>query len=618
VKKKASTPPVLIVSGGQELLRRRLLNQMMATQRDAGWTIVNVDGSHPGEVRDALDGDVFGSSQTLVVVHNPEKVSLEMLEQHRKVDDPTVTLLLYIEGEPDGRTKFGKLVKTWGDIHKNFPLPSEWDAPKAAEKFLQDEFKSKGLTVTSGLAMALVERVGSDFGMLAFEADKIATLAKLDKSPSVEGRHIRGGMAAIAEASVFPIVDALAARSSKKLVKALAEVRRTSKDDPTIRVSRLIGSSVTKWFQAIFLDSLPPKAAAQELGINPWYFENKVLPAAQRWGKAGMVRLIADLAASERAVFNGALDPWVVLCTRLLSSCLGVVPQKKVVVLSPPMPSPVTPPPAPVVVSMPEVVLPPMPLFFTKTDDQAVVVPVIPEWVENSRLFNERMNVVRRKQREQRGYTSSDDDFDSKVVEYAVEHWLRTQHQFPPAVVDIEVREGGNAGWEPDLVYHGTTHIHCKSTVPDGYQFGYSATLQWSNRADQPTREEVRSGMDDLFRRTHGARWVQDDKLRPSWAEGPVPAELPKRLIIKGTPDKALNTYLALGVWDRTQAEVRLHFLQEWGYLLAHGLVERTYKYQCGKSADPKAAVYLTNIRYTEGLVEDPVDTTRGWMSDPA
>jgi hypothetical protein len=132
---------------------------------------------------------------------------------------------------------------------------------------------------------------------------------------------VKGAMASIEEASVGPIIEALAVRSRKRLSRALVRVRKTSRYDPTMRVCRFLGSSVLRWLQAAHLDALPPKAAASELGLNPWYFENKILPPARRWGKAGTIQLASDLAASERAVLNGAVNPWVVLTTRLLAAC---------------------------------------------------------------------------------------------------------------------------------------------------------------------------------------------------------------------------------------------------------------------------------------------------------
>jgi len=326
-KKPDKFPPLLIASGGQDLLRRRFVAQVREAQRAAGWVVLEVDGAVPGAVQEAVEGDLFQPQETLAVVSNPEKVDLSMLERHHASKDYLTTLLLHIEGDPDGRTKFGKAVKaSWATVHKNFPVPTDWQGTKVATEFVQAEASRLGCQFPAGMAEALVERAGSDLGVLAFEVEKITMLTKLDGVSLIDAKHVRGGMAPIAEASVFPISDALAVKNTKKLLKALAALRRTSRDDPTMRVARLLGTSVTKWLQAVYLDSLPPKAAAEELGVHPWYFENKILPAAQRWGKAGTIHLVSDLAAAERAVLNGAVDPWIVLCSRLVAACSPTAP----------------------------------------------------------------------------------------------------------------------------------------------------------------------------------------------------------------------------------------------------------------------------------------------------
>ena len=193
-----------------------------------------------------------------------------------------------------------------------------------AAGFLIEEAKLHGMSISPALAHALVSRVGADLGMLTFEVEKMALLAAAAGVTEIGTDQIKGGMAPIAEASVAPIAEALATRNVKELSKALARVRKTTAADPTIRISRFLGSSVQRWVQAVHLENLPPAAAAAELKMNPWYFQNKILPAARRWGKEGTVRLATDLAASERALLNGAISPWTVLTARLLAACVGV------------------------------------------------------------------------------------------------------------------------------------------------------------------------------------------------------------------------------------------------------------------------------------------------------
>lgn len=315
-------PSLLILSGSQTILRLRFFRHMISTQEAEGWVIDYVDGVSPTAVRDVLDGGgLFMASKTLAVVNNPHKVALEVLDKHLGAKDYDTTLLLYIEGEPDGRTKFGKWVKAHSKIHKAFPEPTEWKAPEVAAQFVSDEVKRYGMTIQPSLAIALVSRGGADLGMLSFEVQKMAMLAMAHGTKVIDMAEVKGAMAPIAAASVAPIVEALAKRNRKKLSRALVRLRKTTGADPTMRICGLLRTNVLRWISAVYLDNLPPAAAAAELGLNKWYFENKILPPAQRWGKAGTVRLARGIALAERAVLNGAVSPWTLLTAQLLDAC---------------------------------------------------------------------------------------------------------------------------------------------------------------------------------------------------------------------------------------------------------------------------------------------------------
>lgn len=318
----SKNPPILIASGSEDLLRQRFIRDIVTAKEAEGWETDKVDGLEEGAVRDALDGSgLFSTRMSLVVVSNPHKVDLDLLKAHAEVKKPETVLLLEVDGSPNARTKFGKWVK--GDMskhHRGFPKPKEWEAPKYAADFVEEEARRHGKSISPALAGALVKRVGTDLGMLSFEVLKLDLLMDEDEKV-IEAKHVKGTMAQIAEASLGPILDALSSRNEKELSKALARLRATTKSDPTIRVARFLGASVVKWMQVAHLDSLPPSVAARELGLNPWYFENKVLPVAKRWGKSGTLRLVSDLATAERAVLRGAIDPWSILTVLLLTNC---------------------------------------------------------------------------------------------------------------------------------------------------------------------------------------------------------------------------------------------------------------------------------------------------------
>ncbi len=317
-----SPPPILILSGEVHLLRRRRLSAIKSGSLVNGWSVDGINAEAPGALDGALGGSVlFGDGHTLVVVGSPHKADLDVLKAHAAEKDPDTTLLLHVEGKVDARTKFGKWCKTQSAVWEDYAQPASFKRVDEAVDFVIGEAKLNGVTIERKLAHHLVTKNTDDLGILSFEILKIATLARLDGSTSIEVAHLAGGMAALSEAEVTPISDALARKDASALLRALQRHKETTKGDPTIRTTRFLSASVLRWMTAAHLTNLPEAEAAQELGVSPWVYKNFVAPPAQRWGAKGTRNLVKQLAASERALLNGCVSPWLVLCSRLLHAC---------------------------------------------------------------------------------------------------------------------------------------------------------------------------------------------------------------------------------------------------------------------------------------------------------
>ena len=314
---------LLLISGSQALLRHRLLHLLIKANEDGGVRIEHVDAAHPGAVGQAMAGSMFFDGDTMAVVSNPHKGDLDLYREHLKEKGASVVLLLHYDGDPKGNTKFGKFGKGLGPkAHRQFSAPNKWKAPEEAAEFIVWEAKEQhGLDITPRLARALVQRAGSDFGVLVFEIRKMALLASAEGSSTIEAEHIKQGMAELVEVDIGLLLDAFRGRNRRALTNILHRIKLRSSKDPTMMVCRLLGSEATKWLQAASLKHMPPKAAAAELGINAWYFENKILPVAKRWGLPDLTHLISVLAAGERGVLDGHNSPWIGLCCGLLSAC---------------------------------------------------------------------------------------------------------------------------------------------------------------------------------------------------------------------------------------------------------------------------------------------------------
>jgi DNA polymerase III delta subunit len=317
---RAEVFPVCIISGNEPFLRRRFRDGYIEAMGEQGWSLDWADADVPGQLAESLGAGMFmDETKTLVVVLNPHKGDLALYETHSKEKDPDTILALYFEGKPKGNTKWGKFVKAHSKTHRGFERPKDWDLPAYATQFVAEEVLEFGKRFGHpSLPGAIVEKVGTDLGVLHFELSKMVMLADSDV---ITVSNVKGAVAALSEVSIQPVINALARRDKKKLIKALERLKSTSRTDPTMGICRIVGGRAMQWFQAANLSALPPGAAAEELGINPWHFKNNILPVARKWGQPDLIRLIKALALSERAILGGHVSPWIGLFTRLLVVC---------------------------------------------------------------------------------------------------------------------------------------------------------------------------------------------------------------------------------------------------------------------------------------------------------
>jgi DNA polymerase III delta subunit len=136
-------------------------------------------------------------------------------------------------------------------------------------------------------------------------------------------QHVGATIVLMAEAAVFPVLDALGEGNVKKLAVSLSRVENTTAGDPTIKVTRLLAPTLGKWISAAALldKKVSTEDAAATLGQNAWVYSKKTLPPAKRWGLVRLVELLGIIAEAERQVFHGVISPWLHLEAGLLKSC---------------------------------------------------------------------------------------------------------------------------------------------------------------------------------------------------------------------------------------------------------------------------------------------------------
>jgi DNA polymerase-3 subunit delta len=316
-------PPLTLISGKQTYLVRREMKRGLAALRDR--RLLKVPGDDYGAIHDSITTpSMFDVTDTLLLIEKPEKLpSTDVLVEHVQAGENDIAVIIPLEGDPTAKI-FGNLLKVLPDEHHlKFPQPKPWDVEKEAIEFCEQEARSRGMKLDRQGARALVAVVGTDYGVLANEMLKAILYVRGQGRKRIERADLGRVVAHVYKHEAFPVVDALAARNKKRLLRQLGMVEKTSKDDPSMKVCGLLGHSVSQWIRAAHLmeQGYEPKEAAQRMGVHPFPFKKDLVPITKRWKVSELIPLLKGIASVERGVKTGRANPWVQLNALLYQAC---------------------------------------------------------------------------------------------------------------------------------------------------------------------------------------------------------------------------------------------------------------------------------------------------------
>lgn len=316
-----SDPPVLVISGACSAPRERFLSKFVSTMQASGWRPLWISGNDIAGYGSAFVGSMFVTEKILLIVEEPgDKLAPLIKEHHEAGDGSEVVIVMLFRGSAKTSATVDKLVASLKAQRKDFPEAPPWEQPKIAAAFALEEARFQGKVLSPGLADVLVQRVGSDQGVLSFEILKARMLADSLGKAEIDGAVLKQSMAVLAEANVMSLLDVLMGRQQQRIAAALKVIKSTTKGDPTMKVCRMLGSQVVRVAAVAVMSAkgLGKADMATALGVK----EGSIYAAQQhasRMPEESARRLVQILAESERAVLNGGQAPWIGLCARLLA-----------------------------------------------------------------------------------------------------------------------------------------------------------------------------------------------------------------------------------------------------------------------------------------------------------
>jgi DNA polymerase III delta subunit len=319
---------VVILSGSEEFLRQRELREAISVADELGRSVEYLKGGDHDDLLRTISstGLLFDESVLLVVEEDLDELDEEIILRHHEFGTDLVCVVLHHPGTIKPKTTLAKIAAELPPrLVAKFEKPKPWEEVAHAASFSVTEAQRKGVQLAPQLAEALVQHVGTDLGMLAFEILKLRELLNAEGVSEVTAPHLRSTVAAFSEIGPKPVVDALEARDVKALGQALANMRRTHAGDvggAVLRTVAFVGHSATTWLHvaALARNGSSVEEIAEKLGQHHFLVRKTSLPAARRWGEGALTRLLKSLVRVSNAVKGGHLNPWVELECALFRS----------------------------------------------------------------------------------------------------------------------------------------------------------------------------------------------------------------------------------------------------------------------------------------------------------
>jgi DNA polymerase III subunit delta len=255
---------------------------------------------------------LFTVERRLVVVESVERwkaPDLKALQEYLKRPAPT-TVLALVGDEVKRDSALAKAVAKAGEV-LSYDLPTRGRGSKAdLPKWVEQQFRERGVKIDGDAARALVELVGDDAQELETEVDKLTTWAAGEAIGLAEVVEL---VVPRAEAPPFDLTDSWGRRDVPGVIAASERLVERSGDaarDVLLRSAGLLTNHVSRVRDCQELDrqGVPPAAAAERLKRNRFYVQ-KLYEQARNYTSDELGSAIVRLADLDLALKGGSRLP---------------------------------------------------------------------------------------------------------------------------------------------------------------------------------------------------------------------------------------------------------------------------------------------------------------------
>jgi DNA polymerase III subunit delta len=264
---------------------------------------------------------LFTVERRLVIVDSVERWKADDVKavgEYLKRPAPT-TVLTLVGDEVKRDSTLAKAVAKAGEV-LIYDLPTKGRGSKAdLPKWVEQQFKERGVQVDRDAARALVELVGENADEILTEVDKLTTWAA---GEPIHEREVADLVPARAEIPPFDLTDAWGRRDVSAVLAASERLVERSGDAPRdvlLRTAGLLTNHISRVRECQVLDAegVPPSAGAERLKRNRFYVQ-KLYEQARNFSPEELGDAIVRLAELDWALKGGSKLPGELVFARTL------------------------------------------------------------------------------------------------------------------------------------------------------------------------------------------------------------------------------------------------------------------------------------------------------------
>lgn len=308
---------VTLVGGDQEYLRHRWVSICLKDAAKVGYRVVEVHDS--SDLQAVLAGSVFFTDKVLGLVRSagakkprkkkgpaPEEPvegwsseDADLILDHHKTGPQDVSLVVVHPGEVTASSLAGLLLDSLPkSAVKVFHAPKPWEEREQATKFLVVEMTRRGKRIDPALAENVINRCGTDLGLVSFEAQKFCLFLDAEGRDDLTAQDASPLVSSLGGGDWEVLKSAVACRDDVGALRAWTDLRERSQGSLVPIAQAVLLPAVTSWAHAASLSDqgFSPEEAAEVIGMHPYRFRTAVLPAASNWGTIRLVKFLKALS----------------------------------------------------------------------------------------------------------------------------------------------------------------------------------------------------------------------------------------------------------------------------------------------------------------------------------